>query len=276
MIKYCGKRKEIQDTLWSVFTSFAYKEIEKDGACEKIEETGKFCWFESNEAAALNIGNIGKKSYAEAVALCVEASIACGLDNFEITVSDVLVYDLLILFGFEKMVKMGDTDGFKAISGGKEFAKGCFKEERCCCKFNIPVFMEVLKEAGIDMTESTPSASLIYAEKNAEGLAYDVAYNLRVNGCIIEYYNLECDIESACKYATEKGFSCVIRALADGTLQIKDLIKDEITETNVQEFLGYYDDADEEEECSCGHHHEHGECCGHHHEHDDDCCCGKH
>ena len=33
-----------------------------------------------------------------------------------------------------------------------------------------------------------------------------------------------------------------------------------------------------EEECCCGHHHEHEEecCCGHHHEHEEECCCGHH
>lgn len=259
MIKYCGKKKEIQDTLWSVFTSFGYREIEKT---DNIEEEGKFCFFD-NTAAAVNAGNCTEKSYAEMAALCVEASIACGIDNFEITVSDPIVYDLLILFGFEKMVKMGDNKGFKAVSGGKEFAHGCFEEKKCCCKFDIPVFMETLRAAGIDISEKASPASLIFAEKNAEGLAYDVAYNLRVNGCIIEYYNQENDIDSACAYAEEKGYSCVIRTYADGVLKIKDLTKDEITETTVQEFLGYYEENDE---CECG--------CGHHHEHGDDCCCG--
>ena len=116
---------------------------------------------------------------------------------------------------------------------------------------------------------------MIYAEKDAEGISYDVAYNLRVNGCIIEYYNENSDIDTACKYADEKRYACVIRAYKDGTLMIKDMIKDEITQTTIQEFLGYYE---EEDECDCGcgeHHHDHDNCsCGkHHHEHD---CCGHH
>lgn len=274
MVNYCGKRKEIQDTLWSVFTSFGYKEIEKQ---ENLQEIGKFCYFEKDEAVCINIGSGSEKAYAEKAALCIEAVIACGLEDFEITVSDVLVYDLLILFGFEKMVKMGENPGFKAMSNNKEFASGCFAENKCCCRFDMPAFMEALKENGVDMEEQNVSASLIYAEKDAEGIAYDVAYNLRVNGCIIEYYNENSDIDTACKYADEKGYACVIRAYKDGTLMIKDMLKDEITQTTIQEFLGYYE---EEDECDCGcgeHHHDHDNCgCGEHHHDHDNCSCGKH
>lgn len=276
MVNYCGKRKEIQDTLWSVFTSFGYKEIEKQ---ENFEDCGKFCYFDKNEAVCVNNGGGSTKAYAEKAALCIEASIACGLDNFEITVSDVLVYDHLVLFGFEKMVKLGECDGFKAVSKNIEFAHGCFKENKSCCKFDMDEFTEALKENGVDMEEDSVSASLIYAEKNAEGIAYDVAYSLRVNGCIIEYYNENEDIETACKYAEKMGYSCVIRAYEDGTLKIKDMLKNEIIQTTIQEFLGYYEE-DEECGCDCGEHsHEHGECdCGHHgggHEHDS-CGCGHH
>ena len=42
---------------------------------------------------------------------------------------------------------------------------------------------------------------------------------------------------------------------------INDFAKNEIIETTVEDFLGYYDDEDDEEECDCG-------CGGHHHHHD--------
>ena len=92
--------------------------------------------------------------------------------------------------------------------------------------------------------------------------------------------------ENACNYADNKGITCVLRAYPDGVLQIKDMIKNEITETTVADFLGYYE---EDEDCDCGCDHDHHDCscghdhgddhecsCGHHHDHDHECNCGHH
>ena len=53
-------------------------------------------------------------------------------------------------------------------------------------------YMEISLDLNEFLSESIDfdrvQASLLYAEENAEGYAYDVAYNLRMNGCIVELY----------------------------------------------------------------------------------------
>ncbi len=265
MFKLCGNKKEVIDNLWSVFTSFGYDEVEFDGNFdENIKSGGKYCYFSGGEAVAAEAGQITKRAYAEKAAMCIEAAIAAGLDDFELTVSDSEVFDILYLFGFEKFININkNISGFFAKSEDVAFAKGCFEEEKCCCSFDLDSFCEVLENYGIKL--GTPSASLIFAEREAEGLAYDTAFNLRVNGCIVEFYNGKGDITEAEKYAENKGIDCILRVYTDGRLEIKDYGKNEIIDTTVEEFLGYYED--EEEECGCGHDHHHGEdCdCGHCH-----------
>ena len=274
MIKLCGKKKEIENSLWSVFTSFGFCEIENFDENDLGGETAKYCCFGKNSVQVINGGTVTEKAQAEVVAACIEAALVNGAENIKIEIQpDAQLLDLLVLFGFEKLVKINSQieNGFSAKSGETEFAKGCFSKNAAVCKIDTDKFMEVLAASGVDMSENDPSASLIFAEKNAEGLAYDVAYNLRVNGCIVEYYNADGDIEKACEYAEKKGLSCVLRTYSDGKLQIKDFLKQEIIETTVNEFLGYYEDDD-----GCGEHH-HDDCgCGehHNHDHDHDCGCG--
>lgn len=260
MIKYCGKRKEIEDSIWSVYTSFGFLEAEYNEEYERSSENGKFCYFKDGKCVTEKKGKINSLDIAESVAVCVETSIANGLDNFTVELSDKDAFEYLILFGFEKMIKLNsDVKGFKVVSDGICYSYG----EDGKCIIETYLFMEALKNAGIDMSDIGVDSSLIFSEKNAEGLGYDVAYNLRVNGCIVEYYTEDYSIENACAYAENKGISCVLRAYPDGILQIKDMIKNEITETTVADFLGYYE---EEEECDCGHDHHGHDCdCGHHH-----------
>jgi len=271
MIKYCGKRKEIEDSIWSVYTSFGFIEVENNEELKNFNDSGKLCYFENGKCIAEKKGRSSIIDIAESAALCVEASIANGLDDFIIEVENKDVFEYLTLFGFEKMIKLNsEINGFRAISD-----KVCYSYyEEGKCIIETYLFMEALKNAGIDMSDIGVDASLIFAEKNAEGVAYDIAYNLRVNGCIIEYYTEDENIENACIYAEKKGITCILRAYPDGVLQIKDMIKNEITETTISEFLGYYE---EEEECSCGHDHGHHDCsCGHHHDDDHECKCGHH
>lgn len=286
MIKYCGKRKEIEDSLWSVFTSFGFIEVENNDDFKNSSESGKFCYFENGKCVAEKKGSIKNIDIAESAAICVEASIANGLDNFTVEVENEDVFNILTLFGFEKMIKKNpDVNGYKVVSDGECYC--CFDNGKCM--FDIYSFMNALEKAGIDMSDIGVDASLIFAEKDAEGLAYDVAYNLRVNGCIVEYYTEDDSIENACSFAEKKGMSCVLRAYPDGILQIKDMIKNEITETTVADFLGYYEE-EEDCDCGCGHdHHDHHDChcghdhgeehecsCGHHHDDDHECKCGHH
>lgn len=278
MIKYCGKRKEIEESVWSVFTSFGFMEAENNDDLKNSNISGKFCYFENGKCVAEKKGGIKPLDIAESAALSVETSIANGLDDFIVEVENSEVFDLLTLFGFEKMIVLNpQVNGFKVISDGISYSY--YDEGKCVIETSL--FMKALENAGIDMSDMGVESSLMFAEKNAEGLAYDVCYNLRVNGCIVEYYTEDDIIENACSYAEEKGISCVLRVYPDGILQIKDMMKNEITETTVADFLGYYEededcDCGHDHDCSCGHHYEDHECnCGHEHHHGD-CDCGHH
>ena len=55
------------------------------------------------------------------------------------------------------------------------------------------------------------SASLVFAEKNAEGIAYDIAYNLRVNGCLVEMYIGDGDYKAAEEYSKGKNIGAMLR-----------------------------------------------------------------
>ena len=274
MIKYCRKVREIEDSIWSVFTSFGYIETEKNEVSTN-EESGKFCYFSDGKCVCVKSGNVNAKDLAEGVALCVETSIANGLDDFTVEVGNKEVFELLVLFGFEKIVKFNDKiEGFSATSNGISYSYSQNSEKRAESVIETAKFIEALEKHGIDMSDFGIDGSLVFSEIGAEGLSYDVCYNLRVNGCIVEYYSEDNDIENACKYAEDKGLSCVVRVYADGFLQIKDFAKNEIIETTVAEFLGYYE---EEEECDCGcdhDHHDHDCSCGHHHGEDHECSCG--
>ena len=121
--------------------------------------------------------------------------------------------------------------------------------------------------------------SLVYAEKNAEGIAYDIAYTLRQYGIMVEQYINGGNIEDAEKYARELGRDSVIRVFPDAKVQVMEFSNDEIVETTAEDFINFYGEEEHDHdhgECDCGHHHEHGESCdcGHHHEHGEDCDCG--
>lgn len=255
----CGKKRDITEVIWSVFTSF--------GFAERETPTGdKYCLFDKNTAVCVNKSGT-TKARADVIAAATEAALANGLENIEIVIGDEALFELLTLFGFEKMLKKESNEkGASLRSGETEFAGASFGENIAECVFNTEAFYRALENDGADMSDNDVSASLIYAEKNAEGIAYDIAYNLRVNGCIVEYYNEGGDINSAEEYADKKKMSCILRAYPDGRLMMKDTVKNEITETTAQDFLGCYN---EEDECGCG-----DEDCGHeHHHHDCDCGC---
>ncbi len=201
------------------------------------------------------------------------------------------IYELLCLYGFEKYISidLGMLQSIDYYTGliFKGYARGLGfpicgggRYDNLTARFGKPAgavgvaiginrVLSVLPDEG----GAGISSSLIFAERNAEGLGYDLAYNLRVNGCLVEYYIGGGDYTDAEKYALETDNSCMLRVFADGRLMIKDFAKNEITETTVNEFLGYYA---EDDDCGCGHehHYDHDCDCGHEHHHDHDCGCG--
>lgn len=191
------------------------------------------------------------------------------------------IYELLCLYGFEKYISIDlgmlqSIDyytgsifkcythgvGFPVCAGGRyDNLMSKFGKDAGAVGVALGI-NRIMSALGHKEEEGYPS-SLIFAEKDAEGLCYEVASNLRINGCLVEAYIENGDYRDAEAYAVKTGSSCMIRVFPDGKLQMKDFVKQEITETTVNDFLGYYEDDD----CDCGHeHHDHDCGCGHHHD----------
>lgn len=200
------------------------------------------------------------------------------------------IYELLCLYGFEKYVSidLGMLEsidyytgsifkcythgvGFPICAGGRyDNLMGGFGAPKGAVGAAIGVnrLMSVL--SGKEAVEVP--ASLVYAEHNAEGIAYDIAYNLRVNGCLVEMYIGDGTYKQAEEYSKSKNVGAMLRVFPDGKLQINDFSKHEIIETTANEFLGYYDDNLKfDDGCDCGHEHNHSCDCGHEHHHGCDC-----
>ena len=110
------------------------------------------------------------------------------------------------------------------------------------CAIGINRIMQIYKG-----TPESVASTLVVAEDNAYGLAYDLAYNLRVNGCLTEMYIGESNSD-AMAYAKETNNTCILRVFSDKKLIIYDLERGETIETNIDTFMGYDDIMAEPEE----------------------------
>ena len=188
------------------------------------------------------------------------------------------IYELLCLYGLEDYVSIDlgmlqSIDyytgsifkcytygvGFPICAGGRYdtlMEKFGEKESAVGVAFGINRIISALgekEETGVD-------GSLVYAEKNAEGIAYDISYTLRQYGVLIEQYINGGNHIDAENYARLKGRDSMIRVFADGKVQVKEFSSDEIVETTAEEFINFYAEGE--------HHHEE------HHHHGEDCDCG--
>lgn len=194
------------------------------------------------------------------------------------------IYELLCLYGFEQYISidLGMLQSIDYYTGTifKGYARGLGfpicgggRYDNLMSRFGesagavgAALGINRIMSALPDESVGGVGSSLIFAEENAEGIGYDLAYNLRVNGCLVEYYIGDGDFKEAEEYAKRTDNTCMLRVFADGRLLIKDFIKNEITETTANEFLGYYADEPYEHDCGCGHEHHHCDC-GHEHGH---------
>lgn len=166
------------------------------------------------------------------------------------------IYNLLCLYGFEQYISLDlgmlqSIDyytgsifkcythgvGFPIAAGGRyDNLMGDFgaADGAVGCAIGINRIMQVYDG---DVT-SVPS-TLIFAEENADGLAYETAYSLRINGCLTEMYIDDTDFEAAEKYAKATNNTCILRIYPDGKLVVYDYERDDKIETTVNEFLGY-------------------------------------
>ena len=217
----------------------------------------------------------GEEVFKKAYVKGLNETSKIALDNLK------RIYDLLCLYGFEKYVSidLGMLEsidyytgsifkcythgvGFPICAGGRyDNLMGQFGAPKGAVGAAIGInrLMSVLS----DKEARDISPSLVFAEHNAEGIAYDIAYNLRVNGCLVEMYIGGENYEEALAYSKTKNVSAIMRVYPDGALIIEDFAKHETINTNANEFLGYYDSElmfDENNTCDCGHEHHHHDC----------------
>ena len=167
------------------------------------------------------------------------------------------IYNLLTLYGFEKYISLDlgmlqSIDyytgsifkcythgvGFPIAAGGRyDNLMGGFGEAKGAvgCAMGINRIMQIYTGA-----PDTVASTLVVAESNADGLAYDLAYNLRVNGCLTEMY-IGDGFSGAEEYAKKTNNTCILRVFADKKLIIYDLERGEAVETDTDTFMGYDD-----------------------------------
>lgn len=199
------------------------------------------------------------------------------------------IYDILISYGFEKFVSvdlgmLSSIDyytgsifkcyakgiGFPVCAGGRyDNLVGKFGRDLDAVgiAFGVNNILSVIREKDEDDKKAFVPRTVVYAEEGAEALCYDLSYNLRINGCMVEGYVGEKDYKKAEEYSKKTSAECMIRVFADSKMMIKDFKKGEIIETTINDFLDYYEEDDFEDDCGCGHDHSHSEdCeCGHCH-----------
>lgn len=257
----CSVKKETESTLWTVLSSIGYRETEIPVLCdgkmrsdmafslaEIDEETARYMYSgkvydtargEYTQMCYELISEPSPKADAEAVSAALEMLLALGTEDVVAKVSTApRTYELLCLYGFEQYVTATASDSemrFECTAGGKTLISGGRKGRSAGGAADIENILEVLGKTSAE----NPGLSLIYAEKNAEGLGYDTAYNLRVNGCAAEFYTGGGSSAEAEAYAKRNGTECMLHIFADGKLVISDFVKNTTTETTVNEFLGY-------------------------------------
>ncbi len=190
----------------------------------------------------------------------IERANVAGLNETSKVALDNLksIYDLLTLYGFEKYISLDlgmlqSIDyytgsifkcytygvGFPIAAGGRyDNLMGSFGSPKGAvgCAIGINRIMQVYKGETADV----PS-TLVYAERNAEGLGYELASNLRVNGCLTEMYISGGGFEESEEYARATNNTCILRVYPDGRLTVYDLEREDTIDTTVNEFLGYGD-----------------------------------
>lgn len=188
------------------------------------------------------------------------------------------IYELLCLYGFEEYISIDlgmlqsinyytgsifkcytHGVGFPVCAGGRYdtlMEKFGESEGAVGVAFGIN---RLISAIGKKTDSGIPSGTLVFSEKNAEGIAYDIAYTLRLGGMMMEQYIGSGDFKEAEEYAKNLGRDSMIRVFPDGKVQVKDFSGGEIVETTAEEFLNFYEDDNSHEHhhegCDCGHCH---------------------
>lgn len=237
------KIRERIDTKDSMGIKLLIKDMDIDESLKQLIIDLPYLFGNASVIERANINGLNKTSRA-------------ALDNLK------KIYDVLCLYGFEKYISLdlgmlqsidyytgsifkGYTHGvgFPICAGGRYdnlMSKFGSPKGAVGVAMGINRLMVALKGR---VDDNGVGSTLIYAEENADGAAYEIASNLRVNGCLVEMYIGDGGFDGAMEYADSTEQECVMRAYSDGTLKLYDLLQDNVVETTVDDFLGYSEDA---------------------------------
>lgn len=260
----CTREKDIMSLMWNVFVSFGYKDAVLNNTGEGNCGFARFAVDEGLSGKIIISDCKTEKAMAELVAVAVEAALAADVPDFsvEITCSEA-VAELIGLYSLDEYCNM--TEGSFEItgkSGERVIFRSSCSDKDLVCEFDF----KAVAEAVCGETGDIPvPETVVYSEKNAEGIGYEIAYTMRLSGCLVTDCIGCSSIEECESYVKMCGAESIIRVFPDGKIQIKETATGEITETDYNTFVGYYDD--EPDGCDCGHDH-------HHHDHGEGCSCG--
>ena len=169
------------------------------------------------------------------------------------------IYDLLTMYGFEQYISLDlgmlqSIDyytgsifkcythgvGFPIAAGGRyDNLMGMFGADKGAvgCAIGVNRIMQVLKTE----PDEIPS-TLIYVEDGADAGAYELAANLRINGCLTEMYIESGSFRDAESYAEKTNNTCILRVYPDGRLTVYDKERDTEIDTTLNQFMGIEDE----------------------------------
>lgn len=248
--------------MWNVFASFGYNDAVVSQNGDSDDEINRYAIDEGLKCKLVLKNCTTPKAMAEFVAVATEAALAVEYDDFKIDIKcSEQVGDLLYLFSLDEYIDFSEGEfQFKGYNGDYLLFEGKKTDNDLICEFDLICASQSVAESHIG---APVPETIIFAEADAEGIAYEISYTMRLSGCLVTNYLGNGDIKDCQKYAQDKKIESIIRVFADGKIQIKDSsVSGGITETDYETFVGYYNEPEEEH----GHHHHGEDCdCGHCH-----------
>ena len=257
--KICSREKDIMSTMWNVFASFGYNDaVEVDGRDETAEGIVRLSIDEGLSCRVLLCNCINPRAMSEVAAMSIEAADTVGFPDLclKLTCPED-VKELLYLYSLDEYCEFSEGEfSFAGMSGDTKIFEGGVSNRAVYCKFDLTSCAKAMEEnaLGTNIPET-----IIYPEEGADGIAYEIAYTMRLSGCLATSYLSGGTIEECEAFSKSKGIESIIRVFADGKIQIKDFLAGTVTETDYDTFVGYYEEDEHEhhhhDDCDCGHCH---------------------
>lgn len=255
--KICLREKDIMSMMWNVFASFGYKDaIEIPGEDKTAEGILRIAIDDGLSCRVMLCNCINPKAMAEVAAMSIEAAEAVEFPDFLLKIScPEEVRNLMYLYSLEEYCEFSEGEfSFCGMSGDVKIFEGGVLSCAVFCTFDLDACAKSAEESatGVAVPET-----LIYTENNAEGIGYEIAYTMRLSGCLATSYVSGGTIEECEAYAKTRRIESIIRVFADGKIQIKECATGVVTETDYNTFVGYYEEDEHHHghDCDCGHCH---------------------